>query len=86
MEILTRSRDAATADASIAPADPAGKITLLVEKDDMYRTLDLQYFGGERYPNLSKIAGTDDLPMKIAEPAAAAHSRAAPPGTQSAAP
>lgn len=59
-------------DTLAAPADASGKITLLVEKDDMYRTLELQYSGGERYPNLARIAGTEDLLAKIAQPASAA--------------
>jgi predicted metalloprotease with PDZ domain len=54
-----------------APPDPAGSITLLVQKDDMYKTLELKYSGGERYPNLSRRPGTEDLLAKIAHPRAA---------------
>jgi len=54
-----------------APPDPSGKITLLVQKDDMFKTLELKYSGGERYPNLARRAGSDDLLSKIAHPLAA---------------
>jgi predicted metalloprotease with PDZ domain len=54
-----------------APADPSGRITLLVEKDNMFETLDLKYSGGERYPNLLREPGTLDLLAKIARPLAA---------------
>lgn len=35
-------------------------ISLLVEKDAMYRTFDLQYAGKARYPRLERIAATPD--------------------------
>jgi len=54
-----------------APADPSGKITLLVQKDDMYKTLELKYSGGERYPNLTRRPGSEDLLAKIAHPRSA---------------
>jgi predicted metalloprotease with PDZ domain len=57
-------------DTLAAPADPSGKITLLVQKDDMFKTLELKYSGGERYPNLSRRPGTEDLLAKIAQPRA----------------
>ena len=44
---------------SEAPAQKS--LHLLVEKDDEYRTLDLPYGGGERYPNLLRDAGEDLL-------------------------
>jgi predicted metalloprotease with PDZ domain len=53
-----------------APPDPSGKITLLIEKDDTYKTLTLNYSGGERYPNLAREAGTADLLEQIARPKA----------------
>jgi predicted metalloprotease with PDZ domain len=53
-----------------SPPDPSGKITLLVQKDDMFKTLVLNYSGGERYPNLSRQPGTEDLLAKIAHPRA----------------
>jgi predicted metalloprotease with PDZ domain len=58
-------------DTLAAPPDPSGKITLLVQKDDMFKTLELKYSGGERYPNLSRQPGTEDLLAKIAHPRAA---------------
>ena len=45
-----------------------GKLTLLVEKDNTYKTLELDYNGGERYPNLLREPGTDDLLQQIATP------------------
>jgi predicted metalloprotease with PDZ domain len=55
-------------DTLAAPSDPSGVITLLVQKDDMFKTLALKYSGGERYPNLSRRRGTEDLLAKIAQP------------------
>ncbi len=47
----------------------AGKtLTLLIEKDDMFKTLELNYAGGERYPNLIRDAAGEDLLTKIALP------------------
>jgi predicted metalloprotease with PDZ domain len=57
-------------DTLAAPPDPSG-ITLLVQKDDMFKTLQLKYSGGERYPNLTRRSGTADLLGKIALPRAA---------------
>jgi predicted metalloprotease with PDZ domain len=54
-------------DTLAAPPDPSGTIALLVEKDDMYKTLELKYSGGERYPNLMRQPGTVDLLTKIAQ-------------------
>jgi predicted metalloprotease with PDZ domain len=56
--------------AASGTAKPA--ITLLVEKDDDYRSYELHYAGGERYPNLVRAAGADLL-------AAIGRSRAAAP-------
>jgi predicted metalloprotease with PDZ domain len=55
-------------DTLAAPPDPAGTITLLIEKDDTFKTLEVKYSGGERYPNLVKDAGTEDLLASIARP------------------
>ncbi len=57
-------------DTLAAPAGPSGTITLLIEKDDMFKTLDLKYSGGERYPNLLREPGTEDLLAHIARPLA----------------
>ena len=58
-------------DTLAAPADPSGRVTLLVQKDDMFKTLELQYSGGERYPSLVREAGIPDLLSQIAHPRAA---------------
>jgi predicted metalloprotease with PDZ domain len=55
-----------------APPDAAGTMALLIEKDDMYKTLELKYSGGERYPNLVRETGTPDLLSQIAHPLSAA--------------
>lgn len=47
-------------------------LSLLIEKDDEYRTLEVRYDGGERYPNLERVAGTDDLLSLIGRPRAPA--------------
>jgi predicted metalloprotease with PDZ domain len=62
-------------DTLAAPADPSrdvgrGKLTLLVQKDDTFKTLELQYADGERYPNLVREPGTVDLLAHIARPRA----------------
>jgi predicted metalloprotease with PDZ domain len=59
-------------DTLAAPPDASGKLTLLVQKDDMFNTLELQYTGGERYPNLLRESGTEDLLRRIAQPLSAA--------------
>jgi predicted metalloprotease with PDZ domain len=59
-------------DTLAAPADPAGTLTLLVEKDDMFKTLALKYSGGERYPHLLREPVPEDLLAAIARPRAAA--------------
>ncbi len=54
-------------DTLAAPAGSAG-LTLLVEKDDTYKTLEIKYTGGERYPNLLREPGSRDLLEQIARP------------------
>jgi len=59
--------------APAAPADPdagRGKLALLVQKDDTFKTLELQYAGGERYPNLVREPASADLLAQIARPRA----------------
>ena len=51
-----------------ASADPSGEITFLVQKDDMFKTLTLEYSGGERYPNLLRRPQKEDVLAKIAHP------------------
>ena len=53
------------------PTGSAAPLKLLIEKDNMFKTLELKYSGGERYPNLIRDPGVEDLLGKIA------HSRAA---------
>jgi len=60
-------------DTLAAPADPGGTMTLLIQKDDMFSTVELKYSGGERYPNLLRDASTVDLLSQIASPRAATH-------------
>ena len=59
-------------DALTGSGQGARTIELLIEKDDLYRTLSLSYAGGERYPVLEAIAGAPDLLAAIARPRAAA--------------
>jgi predicted metalloprotease with PDZ domain len=59
-------------DTLAAPPDPSGAITLLIEKDDMFKTLELRYSGGERHPNLLREPGVEDLLSQIARPLKAA--------------
>jgi predicted metalloprotease with PDZ domain len=54
-----------------APADPSGKLTLLVQKDDTFKTLELRYSGGERYPDLAREPGAPDILSQIGQPRAA---------------
>jgi predicted metalloprotease with PDZ domain len=58
-------------DAITAASRPA-TVTLLIEKDDEYRTLVLNYAGGERYPTLARTPGSEDLLALIARPRSAA--------------
>lgn len=46
----------------------SGPLELLVEKDDEYRTLRLDYAGGARWPTLRRIAGAPDLLAQIVRP------------------
>jgi predicted metalloprotease with PDZ domain len=53
-------------DTLAAPVEARGALTLIVEKDNMFKTLDLEYAGAERYPNLLREPGTEDLLKQIA--------------------
>jgi predicted metalloprotease with PDZ domain len=53
-------------DTLAAPVEARGALTLLIEKDNMFKTLDVEYAGGERYPNLLREPGTEDLLRQIA--------------------
>jgi predicted metalloprotease with PDZ domain len=61
-------------DTLAAQPGAGGKLELLVEKDSTYKTLELNYDGGERYPNLLREPGTDDLLRQIATPRGSAPS------------
>ncbi len=55
-------------DTLAAPPGTAGTLTLLIQKDDMYKTLEIRYSGGERYPNLVRELSAPDLLSQIARP------------------
>jgi predicted metalloprotease with PDZ domain len=57
-------------DTLAAPADPSGTLTLLVQKDDAFKTLEVHYTGGERYPDLTRKPGTPDILSQISQPRA----------------
>lgn len=43
-------------------------IVLLLNTDDLYRTVDVDYHGGDRYPHLERVPGTVDLLGQIMAP------------------
>ncbi len=43
-------------------------IELLVEKDDLYRTIGIPYFDGPRYPHLERVTGSPDRLSQIVKP------------------
>jgi predicted metalloprotease with PDZ domain len=45
-----------------------GPIELITVSDDQYRTIALDYHGGDRYPHLVRVAGTPDLLASIMAP------------------
>jgi predicted metalloprotease with PDZ domain len=48
--------------------DPAKPVELLVRDFDRYRTVRLDYTGGQRYPDLERVAGTPDRLSDILRP------------------
>jgi predicted metalloprotease with PDZ domain len=44
------------------------KIDVLIEHDDLYRTVQMDYHGGERYPYLSRDGEKSDIIAEIAQP------------------
>jgi predicted metalloprotease with PDZ domain len=57
--------------AAVAAAkDPSRRIELITVSDDEYRTIAIDYHGGERYPHLERAAGTPDLLASIMAPRA----------------
>jgi predicted metalloprotease with PDZ domain len=59
-------------DALAATARGATTTTLLLQKDDLYRSVDLHYSGGPREPHLMRVPGSVDLLTLIARPRAPA--------------
>jgi predicted metalloprotease with PDZ domain len=51
-----------------AAKDGKAPIRLLVKEFDRYRTIDVDYHGGLRYPHLQRIEGTPDYLTKIFSP------------------
>jgi hypothetical protein len=43
-------------------------IRFLVVNDDYYKTISVNYHGGERYPRLARVEGKPDLLDEIAKP------------------
>jgi predicted metalloprotease with PDZ domain len=57
--------------AAVAAAkDPSRGIDLITVSDDEYRTIAIDYHGGERYPHLERVAVTPDLLAAIMAPRA----------------
>ena len=50
-----------------AAKDGKEPIELLVENDEFYETVKIDWHGGERYPHLEKIAGAGDVLGEIAK-------------------
>jgi len=48
-------------DALAATAHGASRLTLLIERGDLYQSAELSYSGGQREPHLVRVAGTPDL-------------------------
>jgi hypothetical protein len=45
-----------------------GPTAFLVQQDDWYRTVNVDYHGGPMYPHLVRITGTPDMLAKIMAP------------------
>jgi len=69
-------------DALLEASDGGHTLALLIEKDGEYRTLELHYAGGERYPVLARAQGADLL-AEIVRPRAAGTGSSAARGTSS---
>jgi predicted metalloprotease with PDZ domain len=59
-------------DALVATARGAAGVTLLIERGDSYRSVELSYTGGPREPHLVRLPGTPDVLALIARPRAKA--------------
>ncbi|MEG1452259.1 M61 family metallopeptidase [Brevundimonas sp.] len=62
-------------DAIKAAADGGAPVTLIVKRDDRFRTITFDYTGGLRYPHLERIEGTPDYLGDILSPKSAAPRR-----------
>jgi predicted metalloprotease with PDZ domain len=60
--------DDVLAHVSLQAEHSSGPTAFLVQQDGWYRTLDVDYHGGPKYPHLARIAGTTDLLAKIMAP------------------
>ena len=54
--------------AAVANTKTGGKLELLVESGDFFRTHAIEYAGGARYPRLERIDGQPDLLAEIVKP------------------
>ena len=61
-------------DALIASGRGVSETTLLIEKDDLYKSVVLNYSGGPREAHLVRIDGTTDVLSLIAQPRVAGSS------------
>jgi len=48
--------------------EPSRSIELILLDDDLYRTVNIAYHGGNRYPHLERVPGTEDVLRLIAAP------------------
>ena len=72
MKLIAVNGRSYTVDVLDAAIDEAKKshrpIELLVQNDDFYRTLEVKYFDGQRYPHLVRISGAKDTLTQVAAP------------------
>ena len=72
MKLIAVNGHSYTVDVLDAAIDEAKKshrpIELLVQNDDFYRTLEVKYFDGQRYPHLVRIGGAKDTLTQVAAP------------------
>ena len=54
--------------AAVGSTKAGGKLELLVESGDFFKTHAVEYAGGLRYPRLEKVDGRDDLLAEIMKP------------------
>ena len=71
---------AAELEDAIRSAEKGDPITLVVVREDLYRTVTLTYTGGLRYPHLERIEGQPDLLTDIIAPPRRRGHRSVSPG------